>query len=244
MVSQRTLSRDDFFFTVEQPVFRNGPVTVSAIAGLNYARPASMRASASPCEVRHFGQLRQQPRLSTFTPLFGGGVNVAVAQWGGPGSPETVIYATSLMGPAITTAGGNDRFNLSAVWSHPQVVGLSGDTGFHGNFTGACGSRRAIYSVTESVLLRDVGFVRQHRANRPGRRTSQVNFVRGDACSSSLRRALNSAAAFACPRRISPGNSASRPLHHGGMDDRIESTLPPVRRPKMVPRSYSRLNST
>ena len=30
----------------------------------------------------------------------------------------------------------------------------------------------------------------------------------------------------------------------GGIDDRIESTLPPVFRPKMVPRSYSRLNST
>jgi hypothetical protein len=30
----------------------------------------------------------------------------------------------------------------------------------------------------------------------------------------------------------------------GGMDDRIDSTLPPVFRPKMVPRSYSRLNST
>jgi hypothetical protein len=30
----------------------------------------------------------------------------------------------------------------------------------------------------------------------------------------------------------------------GGIDDKIESTLPPVLRPKMVPRSYSRLNST
>jgi hypothetical protein len=30
----------------------------------------------------------------------------------------------------------------------------------------------------------------------------------------------------------------------GGMDDRIESTFPPVLSPKMVPRSYSRLNST
>jgi hypothetical protein len=29
----------------------------------------------------------------------------------------------------------------------------------------------------------------------------------------------------------------------GGSDDRIDSTLPPVRKPKMVPRSYSRLNS-
>ena len=30
----------------------------------------------------------------------------------------------------------------------------------------------------------------------------------------------------------------------GGIEDRIDSTLPPVRRPKIVPRSYSRLNST
>ena len=30
----------------------------------------------------------------------------------------------------------------------------------------------------------------------------------------------------------------------GGMDDRIEATLPPVFRPNRVPRSYSRLNST
>ena len=30
----------------------------------------------------------------------------------------------------------------------------------------------------------------------------------------------------------------------GGIEDRIESTLPPVRSPKIVPRSYSRLNST
>ena len=30
----------------------------------------------------------------------------------------------------------------------------------------------------------------------------------------------------------------------GGMDDRIASTLPPVFRPNVVPRSYSRLNST
>jgi hypothetical protein len=30
----------------------------------------------------------------------------------------------------------------------------------------------------------------------------------------------------------------------GGIDDRIASTLPPVFRPKMVPRSYNRLYST
>ena len=30
----------------------------------------------------------------------------------------------------------------------------------------------------------------------------------------------------------------------GGSDDKIKSTLPPVRSPKIVPRSYSRLNST
>jgi hypothetical protein len=30
----------------------------------------------------------------------------------------------------------------------------------------------------------------------------------------------------------------------GGIEDRIDSTLPPVRRPKIVPRSYSKLNST
>ena len=30
----------------------------------------------------------------------------------------------------------------------------------------------------------------------------------------------------------------------GGIEDRIDSTLPPVRSPNTVPRSYSRLNST
>ena len=30
----------------------------------------------------------------------------------------------------------------------------------------------------------------------------------------------------------------------GGNEDRIDSTFPPVRRPKIVPRSYRRLNST
>jgi len=30
----------------------------------------------------------------------------------------------------------------------------------------------------------------------------------------------------------------------GGIEERIESTFPPVFRPKIVPRSYNRLNST
>ena len=41
-----------------------------------------------------------------------------------------------------------------------------------------------------------------------------------------------------------PGGRAQGQRAVGGMDDRIEETLPPVRSPKMVPRSYSRLNST
>jgi hypothetical protein len=43
--------------------------------------------------------------------------------------------------------------------------------------------------------------------------------------------------------------SCSNGRHHGhfttgGMEDKMDSTFPPVRNPKIVPRSYRRLNST
>ena len=45
----------------------------------------------------------------------------------------------------------------------------------------------------------------------------------------------------ACSERNAGRNSSARSAHGhfttGGSDDRIESTLPPVRRPKIVPRS-------
>jgi hypothetical protein len=45
---------------------------------------------------------------------------------------------------------------------------------------------------------------------------------------------------------ISPHGRSANHGHFatGGMDERIDSTLPPVLRPNTVPRSYSRLNST
>ncbi len=57
-------------------------------------------------------------------------------------------------------------------------------------------------------------------------------------------RAIELAEALAIQVKRLTGHAGRVLFTTGGSDDRIESTLPPVRRPKIVPRSYSRLNST
>lgn len=183
MFYQRTFRSDAFAFTAEQPLFQTGPVTFTALAGLNFNRTGiDERFTFSIPGFLSDGAYNTNLDFFTFAPNFGGGVYVAAGDILGTGTVQTVVYGKGAVGPAFTRVDGTDRFNMSGFINTNQAVGLSGNhTGFFGSFTGgvrvAAGNFFGDASVT--YVMSD-SFGNVVRTGQTGQ-TSRVNFERGDA---------------------------------------------------------------